>query len=382
MNISLTPQDPSDSTPGHAADLPGVYYDPKAEILRFTESSGDPRIAAARMSLRGTEESDESREAMALVRAQLSADAADKLTTYRPDLPAEHVALIRTFVENAVAVALPLTKYSVEVLMRPCMAFVYWAVFVVGCPQDATVVFDRELIEHYIHSVRPRQGDKTELADGTLRNYRAWILRVAEAVNPEQNPRNPRPLNGRGMDEPYDDDDHFGLDRWAAGQNSPYMRQAARTLIALGAGAGLSASEITHLRRESVSIDAGVITIDVVSEKQPRQVTLLAKYEGSLAEDLADVPEHAFVFLPNRTRTKNDVVSAFVARSVTPPGSLTVRAQRLRNTWLVTHMRNRVDVYTLMQAAGLKSLESISRLAVFVPRPSTDARIAQLRGTK
>jgi hypothetical protein len=45
-------------------------------------------------------------------------------------------------------------------------------------------------------------------------------------------------------------------------------------------------------------------------------------------------------------------------------------------------MANRVDVLTLMEAAGLKSLESISRLASFVPRPSDQERIEQLRGTK
>jgi hypothetical protein len=46
----------------------------------------------------------------------------------------------------------------------------------------------------------------------------------------------------------------------------------------------------------------------------------------------------------------------------------------------VTHMTNRVDVLTLMEAAGLQSLETISKLAIFVPRPSTDDRNAQLRG--
>jgi len=88
------------------------------------------------------------------------------------------------------------------------------------------------------------------------------------------------------------------------------------------------------------------------------------------------------VFLPNRTRTGNEVVSAWVARSLTPPGTPTVRVRRMRNSWLVGHMASRVDVLTLMEAAGLQSLESISRLAVFVPRPSDEARTVQLRGTK
>ena len=87
------------------------------------------------------------------------------------------------------------------------------------------------------------------------------------------------------------------------------------------------------------------------------------------------------MFLPQRSRTENDVVSAFVAKTLHPRGTPTVTVRRLRNTWLVTQMVNRVDVLTLMEAAGLQSLESISRLAQFVPRPTADQRDAQLRGT-
>jgi hypothetical protein len=103
---------------------------------------------------------------------------------------------------------------------------------------------------------------------------------------------------------------------------------------------------------------------------------------GEEVKLLRDVPTGAFVFLPKRTRTENDVVSAFVARSSTPSGTPAIKARRLRNTWLVERMTDRVGVFTLMQAAGLQSLESISRLAVFVPQPDESTRIAQLRGRK
>ncbi len=86
------------------------------------------------------------------------------------------------------------------------------------------------------------------------------------------------------------------------------------------------------------------------------------------------------MFLPQRTRTENDVVSAFVARTSRPKGTPQVSVQKMRNSWFVTHMTNRVNVLTLMEAAGLQSLETISKLAIFVPRPSTNERDAQLRG--
>jgi len=362
---------------------PGVAYDSAAELLRFGESSDDPRIAEARMTLTRGSVHEAARDAMKAIRGEMSTATAKKLADYVPALPAGDVEKIRSFVEDAVVLALPQTRYSVETLLRPCMHFVYWAVFVVGCPLEATVVFDRELIEQYIRSAAPRRDDGSLLTDGTLRNYRAWIFRVAEAVNPEKNPRRALPLNARSMDEPYDVEEQVALGRWAAGQRTPYMRQAASMLIALGAGAGLSSGEIAVLRTESITVsENGTVTIEVADGERVRQVVVVAKHEKRLLKVLKKVPVGAFVFLPKRTRAENDIVSAFVARSSTPFGSPTIRARRLRNTWLVEHMANRVDVFTLMQAAGLQSLESISRLASYVPRPTDDARIAQLRGTK
>ena len=370
--LSARPSASHTGLPVHAAAC-----DTLAEILRFGTANHDPQLAAARTMLRGGEVSADAQAAMASIRAAMPASAVKMMVDYTPDLPAENVAQIRAFVEDAVAMALPQTTYTVETLLRPTMHFIYWAVFVVGAEQDATVAFQRELIEHYVRETM------SNLTEGTRRNYRTWLFRVAEAVNPEANPHNPMPLNQRALDTPYTSGELALLDGWAAGQSTAYSRRAATTLVALGAGAGLSSREIAFLRNDAVTIgDDRSVTINIAEGGRPRQIPVAARYEKALTKAVKGMPGERFVFLPQRTRTKNDVVSAFVARTSRPTGTPTVRVQRLRNTWLVQQMTNRVDVLTLMEAAGLKSLESISRLASFVPRPTEQARIAQLRGTK
>lgn len=381
MDTYPAPLAPTFREPTHAA--PGVKYDRKSERLVFAEPRDDARTASARMSLHGEAATPESDVALDDVRASMPPEAAARMLAYRPQLPKEQEE-IRDFVERCVALALPQTMYTVEVLLRPCLAFALWAVFVVGAPMDARVVFDRDLIERYIRSGLENEYG-VPLADGTLRNYRAWILRVAEVVNPDGNPRQTLPLNSRGMDAPYDYDEQEALKRWATGQGTVYMRRGAQTLISLGAGAGLSSGEIVLLRREDVAVadnSAVVLTVTDTDGERSREVVVAGKHEKRLVKLLRDVPAGAFVFLPKRTRTENDVVSAFVARSSTPSGTPAIKARRLRNTWLVERMTDRVDVFTLMQAAGLQSLESISRLAVFVPQPDESTRIAQLRGRK
>jgi hypothetical protein len=110
-------------------------------------------------------------------------------------------------------------------------------------------------------------------------------------------------------------------------------------------------------------------------------VTVTAEFEEIIATAVKDLPRQSMILLWQRNRTENDVVSGFAGKCSKPQGTLSVQGRRLRNTWLVTQMTNRVDVLTLMEAAGLQSLESISRLAKFVPRPTSDDRDAQLRGS-
>lgn len=346
-----------------------------AEVLRFGNPS-NPDLHLARGVFDMSEQRPErAREAMEHLRIGLGEGPAEKVRSYTPRLPKTKVAFIRQFVEDAVTLAQPLTKYSAETLMRPVMHFVYWCVFVLGY-EPTRELFEPETVQAYIDEAI---DGKT---DGTRRNYRAWIIRVAEVVNPDRNPIRSKPLNGRGMEPPYTADDMVVLRRWSEGQSTQYRRNGAQTLIALGAGAGLSAIEIAHLRRDYVELHPdGAVEIHVhIDGDYKRSVIVARPFDSKLAELMAPLEGNRMVFLTDRTRTINDVVSAFTSKLAFPPGTPPITVRRLRNTWLVNRLTNRVDVSTLMRAAGLESLESISRLALFVPDISDVDRIAQLRG--
>lgn len=351
-----------------------VPHDNKAELLRHCKPEDHPILGSVRMSLMIGAETRESKAAIEQVRNSLSHDVRQALTSYTPTLPKADVAKIREFVESAIVLTLPLTSYTVTTLLRPAMHFVHWAFCICGAELDASVIFTQPVIEKYVHETMPT------LTDGTKRNYRAWLLRVAESVNPDANPNNPMPLAARALEIPYTDDELDGLDRWAAGQRTAYLRENAEVFLALGIGAGLSAKEMVQVRAKDISADANGAVIVTVAGEPGRTVVVTARYEQTLSHAASNTPASAFVFLPKRTRTTNDVVSAFVSRTERPRGTPTVRSRKMRNTWLVLHLTNRVDVTTLMQAAGLQSLESISRLAQFVPSPSDTERTAMLRG--
>lgn len=360
---------------------PSVTYDKATRTLLFAEISEDPTVAAARLGLRpGGAMSRKASSAMRVLHARLTDDVAEQIRNYYPDgLPTANAAHIHDFVRDAMTMTLPQTTYSVEALISPVTYFVHWAVFVVGAELDAEIIFDRELIETYVRNELP-----SDIAPGTRRNYRAWITRVAEAVAPDKNPRRPMPLNERAMEEPYDGDDIVALERWARGQSTNYTRSNAAVLIALGAGAGLTSIEIAQLKVEQVSVsESGLVEIGVVVNGDfKRNVVVSSHFERVVAKAVKKLTPEQFVFLPQRSRTNNDVISAFVGRTSRSEGTPSVTVRRLRNTWFVSQMTNRVDVLTLMEAAGLQSLETISRLAKYVPRPTAGERDAQLRGKR
>lgn len=370
------------STNSSSPSRPSVTYDKSEKVLRFAEVFEDHRLVLARTTLQLNSARPNGAVAAAVaamveMRAATDVSALTRLANYVAPLPAANAAVIRDFVADAITLTLPQTVYTVEALVGPVTLFVYWAVFVVGCDQDANIIFDRDLIESYVRDELPATH-----SDGTRRNHRAWITRVAEAVNPNKNPRAPMPLNARSMKTPYSEKEVIALNRWSAGQRTAYLRSNAAVLVALGMGAGLTSIEIAQLTGNAVTVhDDGMVEIDVIVKGEfKRRIVVISTFESILTKHLTTVKPDAFVFLPQRTRTENDVVSAFVARTSRPKGTPHVSVQKMRNSWFVTHMTNRVDVLTLMEAAGLQSLETISKLAIFVPRVNTDDRNAQLRG--
>jgi integrase len=255
------------------------------------------------------------------------------------------------------------------------MHFIYWCVFVLGY-ELTRELFDPETIQAYVDEAI---DGKT---DGTRRNYRAWIVRVAEVVNPDRNPIRMKSLNSRGMEPPYTSKELVALRRWSEGQSTQYRRNGAQTLVALGAGAGLSSIEIAHLKVSCIEqhLDGSVEIHVHVDGDYKRSVIVSSPFDAKLAELVSSLESDRMAFLPNRASTTNDVVSNFISKLASPPGTPTITVRRLRNTWFVNHLTNRVDVFTLMRAAGLESLESISRLSAFVPEITDADRVAQLRG--
>ncbi|MFF1876600.1 hypothetical protein [Leifsonia sp. NPDC058230] len=230
-------------------------------------------------------------------------------------------------------------------------------------------VFAESVLNDFI-----REGLPTH-TDASRGNVRAQLRRVREALH-----------EGRGHAHrlaaaeplaPYSEAERSGFTEWASRQKKTEFKRDARTILALGFGAGLSAGEIGEVRAENVVDDDQGVQV-VVAGERARTVQLLKAYEARVRSAAKAVKPHEYLIRPQRVSTPKNLISNIVDRGVA--SELGPQSQRMRATWLVRHLEAGTPVAVLMQAAGLESLKGLTRYLEFVtPIPSDRARAALRR---
>lgn len=205
-------------------------------------------------------------------------------------------------------------------------------------------------------------------------NVRAQLRRVREVLHGESKPT--LRLAGAQPLAPYTTDEEAGFSDWAGRQKTPEFKRDARTILALGFGAGLSAGEIGEVRGADVLDDNLGIQILVLGDRS-RSVQTVRSYESRLRAAAHAVKPEEYLIRPQRTSTPKNLLSNIVDRGVS--SELGPQSQRMRASWLVHHLNVGTPVGALMEAAGLESLKALSRYLEFVTSPSTEVRRRALR---
>ena len=295
------------------------------------------------------------------------------MARYQPEISPQRWERIREFVEDTVAITAPNCAYTTSRLLIVSSHYVDWAVNIASLPLQPQILFRRELISRYT-------SDVMNQAEGTRRNYRAILLRISEVLLPDSPAAELTALNSRVSMEPYSDADLTRLEFWARGQNTPGRERNATVLLALCTGGGLWSNEVCEARREDIQFDSHGALV-AVRGNNARQVPLLARWEPWLrvALDGLNAGDRVFGSTTRKNNSKN-LVTGFIPQSVQPPGMPRPQTNRMRATWLVTHLTARTDMRALMTASGVGKFENLARLLQFVPELDTVAYRQHLRG--
>jgi integrase len=305
-----------------------------------------------------------------------AAQMTKRIQNYVPKADERTWHAISAFVRAVVTEVEPHSTYDASSLLSSVTGFITWT-YECGTPLDRSLIFDLWKIEEYITHGCP------SLSSPSRGNRRSHLLRVAEIlIGPSFTGPRLNVLGPSDPTEPYNETELDILRRWAHTRPSLTVRRDAIFLVSLGAGAGLAVEDLLRVRYTDITIDADGVTIQVPDGRRPRTIPMLNDWteEFVAAYQLFDiVSAQTWLFRPNRVTSNKNAVTNFVTRNF--DGIVRPSSQRLRATWIVAHLGAATPVVPLMKAAGVESLEALTRYVRYVPDHDPVNAVRMLRGS-
>jgi integrase len=295
---------------------------------------------------------------------------ADLLREYEPVVARQQWPRINAFVAAAVADCDGETPYPARLLLVAATQHALWC-FASGIPLEREHVFRRDAIDAAVSNGFP---NTSRASRATLRTR---LLRMAEVLVPADAPHRLVALPAAPAQAPYSKRQLVDVYTWTRSQRTESANRDAAALLGLGLGAGLSAAEILSVRGKHLREGRQGLVLDVVGPRS-REVPLFARWEPLLRDALGGAAMDEYLFRPLRVDEHWSRIANFAATSLVKTGRPT--AQRLRATWIVTHLSIGTHSAVLMKTADVQSLEAFTRFMEYVTSPGTEECERLLRG--
>jgi integrase len=214
------------------------------------------------------------------------------------------------------------------------------------------------------------------LSPASVRTLRTNLRALARSLQRFPAPA-PVALARERAKPPYSLAEVEGYLRLAAALSSERRRMRASALVCLGAGAGIVAAELRHVRGSDVVERAGGVLV-IVSGRRARSVPVLTRCQPPLLAAASFAGENLIVGgrAPGRRNISDELCALLSADRSLPrlePG-------RLRSTWLVACARQ-TGLGAFMQAAGITCSQRLGDLAAQLPAAGEEQLVALLGGS-
>ena len=294
-----------------------------------------------------------------------AAGAAGVIAVYAPSSLSAPAA---GFARAVVAQARPSTAVRAKALLFAAGRLAAFAEQI-GLELSAGALLSEPVIERFVLVGCPA------VSAATRRTLRTNLRSLARATWRYPSPA-PTPLARERAKAPYSHAEIEGYLLLADAQATRARRMRASALICLGAGAGVIAGELRHVRGSDVRVCAGGVVVQVAGARS-RAVPVLARYHERLL-DAARFAGDRYVIGgrdPDR-RNVTDTLSALLSSDESLPR---LQAGRLRSTWLV-ECAGRIGLGVFMHAAGISCSQRLGDLAAQLPAVSEDELVRLLGG--
>jgi integrase len=213
------------------------------------------------------------------------------------------------------------------------------------------------------------------LAPASVRTVRTNLRALARSIERYPQPA-PTPLPRERAKTPYSPVEIEGYLRLAQALSTERRRMRASALVCLGAGAGVIAGELRHVRGTDVVARAGGVLV-LISGRRARSVPVLPDYQQPLLAAASFAGERFIVGgrQPSRRNITDELCRALSADRSLPR----LESGRLRSTWLVS-CAERIGLGAFMQAAGISCSQRLGDLTAQLPAATEPQLVALLGG--
>lgn len=239
----------------------------------------------------------------------------------------------------------------------------------VGLELSPAVLFSEAMIERFV--LVGCDG----LAPASVRTVRTNLRALARSLERYPEPQ-PVALPRERAKRPYTEAEIEGYLRLAGALSTRRRRMRASALICLGAGAGVIAGELRHVRGGDVVARADGVLV-IVSGRRARSVPVPDRYRELLLAAAAFAGGDFIVGgrEPGRRNITDELCGLLSSDSALPR----LESGRLRSTWLMACARQ-IGLGAFMQAAGISCSQRLGDLAAQLPPASEPELVALLGG--
>jgi integrase len=278
-------------------------------------------------------------------------DVGELIDRYRPRLMPPEAGV---FARTVVAAAAPPSATRAKALLWAAARLAAFGLSV-GLEADAAVLLHRSVVERF---VLVGCTDVSPAARRTLRANVRWLSKTADRHGPP-----PVALPREHAKTPYTPGE---IARWLAladAQGSEARRMRAQGLVCLGAGAGLTGSELAGVAGGDVVCGSGTVVV-TVGGRRPRSVPVLAAYAARLAASAAFAGTGWVIGGVDPAR--HNLTTPLIDSLCTGADLGRLDTRRLRATWLAD-VAGRIGLKAFMDAAGICCSQRLGDLVAALP---------------
>jgi integrase len=237
----------------------------------------------------------------------------------------------------------------------------------VGLELEPRVVLCEATVERFI------LVGSTGVSPATRRTLRTNLRSLARAIERYPEP-SAVPLARERAKRPYSPSEIDGYLRLAAAQSTRARGLRASALVCLGAGAGVIAGELRHVRGSDIVCRAGGVLVQIAGTRS-RAVPVSERYHERLLEAASFAGDRYVI--GGRDPDRRNVTDSLCAALSTDLALPRLEAGRLRSTWLM-QCAQAIGLGAFMQAAGVSCSQRLGDLAAQLPVASEHELVAML----